>query len=141
MFQECVRVGLKCDKKNQFKFLIDSARFAKQTAGNVCIKVEINEERWFSFLSENFIHGLTKTSLTMKTKTLFSMGTLPIYFSKKKKATTNETTAFNVFPLIIHIFFWGGGIFRIVGSSKIPTLFRFKRHDIFFRLRIHFLTR
>lgn len=76
----------------------------------------------------------------MKTKTLFSMGTLPIYFSKKKKATTNETTAFNVFPLIIHIF-WGGGIFRIVGSSKIPTLFRFKRHDIFFRLRIHFLTR
>lgn len=138
MFQECVRVGLKCDKKNQFNFLIDSARFAKQTAGNACIKVEINEERWFSFLSENFIHGLTKTSLTMKTKTLFSMGTLPIYFSKKK-ATTNETTAFNVFPLIIHIF--GGGIFRIVGSSKIPTLFRFKRHDIFFRLRIHFLTR
>lgn len=77
----------------------------------------------------------------MKTKTLFSLGTLPIYFSKKKKATTNETTAFNVFPLIIHIFFGGGGIFRIVGSSKIPTLFRFKRHDSVFRLRIHFLTR
>lgn len=129
-------------KKNRFNFLIDSARLATNAAGKVCIKVDINLRRWFSFLIQNLSTGWQKTSLTTKKKKnnqSFSLGPLLIYLFF---TTTNKTAYFKVFPFLIHViifFLWKYS--GLLVHLKFLHYSGFKRHDIVFRLRIHFLTR
>lgn len=128
-------------KKNRFNFLIDSARLATNAAGKVCIKVEINLRRWFSFLIQNLSTGWQKTSFTTKKKKTqsFSLGPLLIYLFLQQQIK-QLILRYSLSSFTLYFFFlWKYS--GLLVHLKFLHYSGFKRHDIVFRLRIHFLTR